>query len=82
MVGHHFAKFGGRRRFGSEDIMFLVVEEQDFTCPSLNLLILFISKGHDMLRLNTWNIIINKTMTKSCTVGRIKKVDPGHTFTG
>ena len=82
MVGHHFAKFGGWRRFGSEDIMLLVVEEQDFTCPSLNLLILFISTGHDMLRLNTWNIIINKTMTKSCTVGRIKKVDPGHTFTG
>ena len=29
MVSHHPAKFGGHRHYGSGNIVFLVVEEQD-----------------------------------------------------
>ena len=29
MVSHHPAKFGGHRHYGSGDMMFVVVEEQD-----------------------------------------------------
>ena len=31
MVGHHLAKLGGHRGFGSGDMMFVVDEGQDFT---------------------------------------------------
>ena len=30
MVSHHLARFGGYRYCGSEDVMFLMVQEQDF----------------------------------------------------
>ena len=30
---HHPAKFGGHRNCGSGDMMFLVIEGQDSTCP-------------------------------------------------
>ena len=36
MVSQHPAKFRGLRHCGSGDIMFLVAEEQDSTCSSLN----------------------------------------------
>ena len=36
MVSHHHATFGGHRHCGSGDIMFVVVEEQDSTCPRLD----------------------------------------------
>ena len=32
---HHPAQFGGHRNCGSGDMMFLVVEGQDSTCPRL-----------------------------------------------
>ena len=46
MVSHHTAKFGGHRHCGSGDMMFVVVEEQDSTCPRLDPPLLFISKAH------------------------------------
>ena len=48
MVSNHPAKFGGRRRCGSEDIMFLVVEEEDSRCSRFNPPLLFISKVLDL----------------------------------
>ena len=47
MVSHHLARFGGYRYCGSEDVMFLMVQEQDFVYSCLNLPFLFISKGYD-----------------------------------
>ena len=44
MKSHHSAKFGGHRHCGSEDMMFLVVEGQDYTCPRFSLPLLFIYK--------------------------------------
>ena len=46
MVSHDLAKFGGHRHCCSRSVMFLVVEKQDPTCFFLNLLLLFMSKGH------------------------------------
>ena len=43
MVSHGSAKFGGHRHCGSGDLMFLVVEGQDSSCPRLNSRLLFIS---------------------------------------
>ena len=48
MVSHHSAKFGDHRHYVSKNIMFLVVEGQDSTCPRLDPLLLFISKARDM----------------------------------
>ena len=50
MVSHHIAKFGGHRKCGSGDIMFLLVEEQDSTCPLLNPSVLLIAKAHGVKR--------------------------------
>ena len=36
MVSHHPAKSGGHRQCDKGDIMFLVVEKQDFTCSCLS----------------------------------------------
>ena len=36
MVSHHPAKFSGHRHCVSRDIMFIVVEGQDSTCPRLD----------------------------------------------
>ena len=47
MTSHHPAKFDGYR-YCSEDIIFVVVEEQDSTCFRLNLPLLFISKVHSL----------------------------------
>ena len=41
MVSHDPLKLGGPRYYGSGDLMFLVVEEQDFTCCRLNPPLLF-----------------------------------------
>ena len=48
MVSNHPTKFGGHRHWGSEDIMFLVVEEEDSRCSRFNPPLLFISKVHDL----------------------------------
>ena len=32
MISHYSAKFGDHRHCGSQDMMFLVVEEQDLLC--------------------------------------------------
>ena len=54
MVSHHSAKFGDHRHCGSEDIMFLVAEEENSRCSRFNppLLfnapLLFISKEHGL----------------------------------
>ena len=47
MVSHQPAKFGGHRHCGIEDT-FLVVAEQDSTCPCLNPPLLFTSEVHGM----------------------------------
>ena len=44
-VSHHPVKFGGHRHCGSGDMMFLVVNEQDFTCLCLDHPLLFSSKA-------------------------------------
>ena len=36
MVSNHPAKFGGQRHCSGGDMMFLVVEGQDSTCPCFN----------------------------------------------
>ena len=36
MVCHYPAKFGGHSRCGSGDIIFSVVEEEDFKCSPFN----------------------------------------------
>ena len=41
MVSHHFAKFGGHRRSGSVDIMFLVAKEENSKCSRFNPPLLF-----------------------------------------
>ena len=48
MVSHNPARSGSRAHCGSDDIMFLVVEEEDSRCSSFNPLLLFISKGHGL----------------------------------
>ena len=48
MVSHHPAKCDDHRHCGIGDMMFLVVEGQDSTCPRLNPSLLFISKANDM----------------------------------
>ena len=48
MVSHNPAKFGGHRHCGSGNMMFVVDEGQDYTCPRLDSPLLFISKAHDM----------------------------------
>ena len=48
MVSHHPGKFGGHRHFVSGDMMFVVVEGQDSTCPRLDPPLLFISKAYGM----------------------------------
>ena len=48
MASHHPATLCGHRHCGSGDITLLLVEEQDFACPRLNLSLLFISKGHGL----------------------------------
>ena len=53
MVSHHPAKFGGPRRCGSGDLIFLVVEEQDSTCFRFNPQLLFISKAHGVVMSHT-----------------------------
>ena len=47
MVSYHSAKFGSPKNCKDGDMMILVVEGQDSTCPRLNPLLLFISKAHE-----------------------------------
>lgn len=47
MVSHHLAKSAGHVQSGSGDLVFLVVEEQDFTCL-LKSAITLITKAHGM----------------------------------
>ena len=49
MESYHPVKFGCHSHCGSLGMMFLVIEEWDWTCPHLNLPLLFISKAHSML---------------------------------
>ena len=44
MVGRHPVKFGGHRRFGSEDVKFLVIEWEDSRCCCFNPSLLLIRK--------------------------------------
>ena len=48
MVSHHPAKFGGYRHCGNGDMMVLVVEGQDSTCPHFNQPLLFMSIVHGL----------------------------------
>ena len=48
MVSHHPAKFGGHGHCGSGDVMFLVVKDQDSTCPPFHLLLLFILRVYGL----------------------------------
>ena len=48
MVSHDLTQFSGHRHCGSRDIMFLVVEGQDYTCTRFKAPLLFISKPHCM----------------------------------
>ena len=47
MINHHPAKFVGNKHYDNE-YMFLVVEEQDFSCSCLNPPLLFIAKANGM----------------------------------
>ena len=48
MVSQHPGKFGDHTRCGSGDIMFSVVEEEDYRCSCFNPPLRFINKGHDL----------------------------------
>ena len=48
MLNHHPAKFVGKKHYDNEYMMFLVVEEQDFSCSCLNPPLLFIAKANGM----------------------------------
>ena len=48
MVRHHPAKLGSHRHCGNGDIMFVMVERRDSTCPRLDPPLLFTSKAHCM----------------------------------
>lgn len=50
---YHLASFGDHRHCGSGDLMLLVVEGEDSTCPRTTLL--FIFKAHGMLCSHTRN---------------------------
>ena len=63
MVSHHPAKFGGRNRCDSGDIMFSVAEEEDPRCSCFN--------RHCCLYL--------KDMVWKHTAYHINNSDPGHT---
>ena len=45
MVSRHPARIGGHRHFGSADMIYLMVEGQDFTYSRVNPPLLFISKA-------------------------------------
>ena len=45
---HHPAKFGCHRHCGSEDIMFLVAEEEDSRCSRFSPPLPFTSKEHGL----------------------------------
>ena len=62
---HHPARFRGPRHCGSEDLMSLLVEEQDYTCSCLNPSLLFIYKAHGMLTSHRRNFVIKGTLTKT-----------------
>ena len=62
---HHPVRFRGPRLCGSEDLISLVVEEQDYACSCLNPPLLFIYKAHGMLTSHTQNFIIKGTLTKT-----------------
>ena len=47
IVSHHPTKFGIHERYGSVDTMFLVVDEQDYTCSLISTLTAF-SRPHEM----------------------------------
>ena len=55
MISHHLAEFGVHRHCGSGDMMYLVVEGKDSTCPRLNPQLPFILKEHDVPCLHTQN---------------------------
>ena len=57
LVSHHPTKLGSHKHCGSGD-MFLVVKEQDFTCPCFNPPLLFIFKARGIPCSNTWNFRI------------------------
>ena len=48
MVTHHHTKFGCKRHCGSENVIFLVIEEQNFAC-SLTYAITVFYKSRGML---------------------------------
>ena len=48
MVSHHPGKFGDYRHGGSEDIKFLVAEDENSRCCRFNPPLLFISKRHGL----------------------------------
>ena len=58
MISHHPARPDCHRYCGSGDIIFIVLEEQAFTCSLVSIPLLFISKAHGMLRLHTQNFTI------------------------
>ena len=62
---HHPVRFRGSRLCGSEDLISLVVEEQDYACSWLNPPLLFIYKAHGMLTSHTQNFVIKGTLTKT-----------------
>ena len=55
MLSHYPAKFRKHRHCGSGDMMLLMVEGHDSTCPQLNLPLLYIAKVHGMSCSHTRN---------------------------
>ena len=62
-------------------MIFSVAEEQDSTCFHLNLLLLFISKAHGILRSHAQNFTIKRTLTKTFA-GVSSQTDPDDMLPG
>ena len=63
-ISHYLAKFGGHRGFCSGDMMFSVVEGQDFTCFCLIPPLLFFFKERHLLCSHKQNFKIKRTLNK------------------
>ena len=82
-ISHYLAKFGGHRGFCGGDMMFSVVEEQDFTCFCLIPPLLFFFKERHLLCSHKQNFKIKRTLNKKIdSMFNEKKNDLGQMFPG
>ena len=77
MVRNYSSTFGGERHCGSGDMVLVVIEGQDFSCPCLDWSLVFIFKAHSMPCSHTKFQDVD-TIIYRCIQGRTFKL--GHAF--